>query len=210
MTTIAIVTPWRDHLGLADDYFEAVLPEMEPGDENVIVDNASEPPLPFGTIRSERNAGFAGGSNLGLDLASADAVLFLNNDIVVRERGWLAVIRAALEPGVLVGQLRRERHAAVEGQEMPYLDGWCLAGMREELVELGGFDAELVEPAYYSDNLLCLEARAAGYLLRGVQVGLRHKENITAGPWHDQKVKAATNANRARYLRRARELLVAT
>jgi GT2 family glycosyltransferase len=141
-------------------------------------------------------------------MAQADAVLFLNNDIRHLRRGWLEEIREALEPGVLVGHLRHERHADVDGRSYPYLDGWCLAGTREDLLELGGFDETLAEPGYYSDNLLCLEARAAGMRLRGLRVGLQHLENVTAGPAWDERVRAATAANRARYEARVRELLV--
>ena len=67
-----------------------------------------------------------------------------------------------------MGPLRYDNHAKVDDQSLPYLDGWCLAGMREDLLELGGFDESLEEPAYYSDNLLCLEARAHGMTLRDV------------------------------------------
>ena len=207
--TVAIVTPWLDHLELADDYFEAVLPEMKEGDELLVVDNASEPPLLFGTIRSETNLGFVGGSNLGLTEASADAVLFLNNDVALGCRGWLEEIRQALEPGVLVGPMRYDAHADVDGTKLPYLDGWCLAGMREDLLALDGFDETLAEPAYYSDNLLCLEARATGMTLREVKVGLHHKESATSRPGVNPQVQIASAANRARYVARARELLVA-
>jgi len=206
VTTIAIVTPWLNHLELADDYFEAVLPEMEPGDESIIVDNGSIPPLSFGTLKPGFNLGYVGGCNLGLGDAQADAVLFLNNDIQLLRRGWLDEIRQALEPGVLVGPLRNHPLASVDGVAMPYIDGWCLAGMRADLRELGGF-AALEEPAYYCDNLLCLEARAAGMTLRDLRPGLIHLENVTAGPWTDVSVRKASDANRERYLARARELL---
>lgn len=89
---------------------------------------------------------------------------------------------------------------------MPYIDGWCLAGRRDDLVELGGF-APLEEPAYYSDNLLCLEARAAGMTLRDVRVGLRHLKNVTSGNQFEPRVQAATRTNWAVYQARARELL---
>lgn len=203
---IAVVTPWHDHLELADDYFEAVLPELERGDESIVVDNASDPPLQFGTLRLERNLGFSGGCNAGLRAAKAAAVLFLNNDVVHTRRGWLGEIRAALEPGVLVGHMRFGNHADVDGTRYPYLDGWCLAGMRHDLLRLGGFDESLDEPAYYSDNLLSLEARAAGMTLREVRVGLTHLENVTAGKAADPSVRAATQANHARYVARVREL----
>jgi GT2 family glycosyltransferase len=206
---IAVVTPWQNHLELADDYFEAVLPELEEGDLCIVVDDASNPPLVFETFAIFPSRGFCGASNAGLRVAENDAVLFLNNDISLGKRGWLAGIREALEPGVLVGQLRDGMHTWVDWTPMPYLDGWCLAGMREDLLALGGFDETLEEPAYYSDNLLCLEARAAGMTLRDVRVGLVHKENSTAGPAWDERVRAATHANKVRYEARVRELLIA-
>jgi GT2 family glycosyltransferase len=209
LTSIAVVTPWHAHLELADDYFEAVLPEMEEGDECIVVDNASDPPLQFAAVTSVANLGYCGGSNLGLRAAQAEAVLFLNNDVALGERGWLAEIREALEPGVLVGPLRTHAMANAGAHVLPYIDGWCLAGMRLDLLALGGFDETLMEPAYFSDNLLCLEARAAGMTLREVRVGLRHKENVTAGTQFDPLVRAATEANRERYGARVRELLVA-
>ena len=79
------------------------------------------------------------------------------------------------------GRYATGTHSDVDGHSFPYIDGWCLAGMREDLLRLGGFDESLQEPAYYSDNLLCLEARAAGMTLRDVRPGLDHLENVTAG-----------------------------
>ena len=203
MTSIAVVTPWRGMLHLAPDYIDAV--DSEAVDELVIVDAGSDPPLDFATIRVG-DVGFCGGCNAGLRHATADAVLFLNNDVEHPRRGWLEEIRDALEPGVLVGPLRYEGHADVDGARFPYIDGWCLAGMRSDLLALGGFDESLVEPAYYSDNLLCLEARAAGMTLRDLRPGLRHKLNQTAGPGSNVQVRQATLANRERYVARVREL----
>lgn len=211
MISIAIVTCWLAHPELAADYVEAVEDELEEGDEVIILDNGDAPALPlhFRVVVPGQNLGFSEGSNAGLRRSTTDAVLFLNNDVRLGRRGWLDEVRAAIEPGVLVGPLRADYHAAVDGTPMPYLDGWCLGGMRDDLLALGGFDSELSEPAYYSDNLLCLEARAAGMTLRDMRVGLVHKLNVTAGPSWDPGVRAAATANRARYLARAREHLVA-
>jgi len=96
----------------------------------------------------------------------------------------------------------------VDGQTMPYLDGWCLAGMTEDLREIGGWDESFDEPSYFGDNDLCLRARAAGMGLREAKVGLRHKLNQTAG--RNAFVSAVTLANRERYLTRARELMGAS
>lgn len=204
LPSLTLVTPWLDHMELADDYWKAVA-HAGPGVQVLVVDNGSVPPLP-NAHRLGHNAGFSRACNVGLELARTDAVLFLNNDVAATGSGWAQPLREALEPGVLVGaQLRNDPHSRVDGQALPYLDGWCIGGMREDLLELGGFDESLEEPAYYSDNLLCLEARAAGMGLREVRVGLRHKLNVTAG--HGEAVVAATVANRERFEVRARQLI---
>lgn len=135
-------------------------------------------------------------------------MVFLNNDIQATAADWLRPLRAALEPGVLVGaNLRHEPHGAVDGQPLPYLDGWCLAGMRDDLLDLGGWDEEYMEPSYYGDNDLSLRARAAGMTLREARVTLRHKQNGTAGAATDPQVAAVTAANRGRFAVKARQLL---
>lgn len=206
MTSIAIVTPWLGHPELADDYVPAIQPELREGDEVLIIDNGGAPDLPFETLSPFENLGFSGGSNLGLRHATTDAVLFLNNDVAAERTGWLDRIRASVESGVLVGPVRYDQHANVDGHRLPYIDGWCLAGMRADLERLGGFPI-LDEPAYYSDNILCLEARAAGMTLRDVRVPLAHKESYTSKPRENPDVQRVTLANRGVYERRVRELL---
>ena len=134
--------------------------------------------------------------------------MFLNNDVELVEHGWLDTIRDTLEPGILVGaRMRNDDHAKVDGHQVPYLDGWCLAGMRDDLLSLGGFDTTLAEPAYYSDNLLCLEARAAGMELAEVKVGLRHLQGVTSDPGGNiGAVGYAARKNRRVYIDRARQL----
>lgn len=176
---LAVVTPWWGHEDLAPDYFGAMV--LGNPEQLVIVDNASEPALNFATIRADTNLGFAGGSNYGLEHVTTSRVLFVNNDVYTGEREWLLRIADAMEPGVLVGTaLRYDRHGDVDGISLPYLDGWCIGGMTSEIRELGGFDTEYNEPAYYSDNDLCLRARARGMTLREVKAGLLHRGSVTA------------------------------
>lgn len=206
LPSVAIVTPWLNHQDLYAD-FNAAVSDGAP-DEVLVIDNGSVPPLGFAALRLTENRGFSAACNVGLRAARTDAVVFLNNDVVMTRSGWLDRIRAALEPGVLVGAcMRYDRHGDVDGHALPYLDGWCLAGMTADLRELGGFDESYAEPAYYSDNDLCLRARAAGMALREVRVGLRHLTGVTAGPADDPAKLRAVELNFPRFEARARELL---
>ena len=204
--SVAVVTAWHNHRELLGDYRAAV--EMGPmPDELLVVDNGSDPPLSFAAIRNDENAGFTRANNQGLDAATCETVVFLNNDIAATQHGWLEELVDAVEPGVLVGhRLRSDQHTIVDGHVYPYLDGWCLAGLRDELLDLGGFDETLAEPAYYSDNLLCLEARDAGMTLREVPVGLIHKGGITSEMPGNKHVEIVTLGNRRRYQQRVRAL----
>ncbi len=196
--TVAVVTPWLNRHDLIRDY-EIAMDAGRP-DELVVVDNGSDPAIPLPGIRLEHNTGFSAASNVGLHATTADIVVMLNNDIVATRANWLKQIKDAVEPGVLAGPI-----LYVDGY--PYIDGWCLAGMREDLIDLGGFDETLQEPAYFSDVLLSLEARAAGMTLRDMRPGLRHLANQTAGPAHQPNVMAASAANRAVFFDRADELM---
>lgn len=202
--TVAVVTPWLNHIELEGDYMEAMADR--PPDELLIVDNGSEPPLRFSEIRLDENVGYTRACNIGLEAATTDVVVFLNNDVAIASDGWLNHLVGFVEPQILVGPLRFDVHGNVGGTQVPYIDGWCLAGMRDDLLELGGFDETFVEPAYYSDNDLCLRARAAGMRLRGVRPGLYHKGSATAGKT-SPAVSAASLANRETYMRRAEEML---
>jgi GT2 family glycosyltransferase len=109
---------------------------------------------------------------------------------------------------VLVGaDIRHDQHGDVDGVPLPYIDGWCLAGMRDDLLELGGFDEGYTEPAYFGDNDLSLRARLTGMTLRQATVPLEHLTNRTAGPSSDPAVAEVTRVNHERFVRFARHAL---
>jgi GT2 family glycosyltransferase len=204
--TVAVVTPWINHLELRAEYDRAIQLGPPP-DELIIVDNGSDQPLEFAAIWNDENQGFCKACNQGLHAAASDVIVFLNNDIVATEAGWLDELVDAVEPSVLAGaRIRTDQHTVVDGVVYPYIDGWCLAGRRDDLLYLGGFDTSLEEPAYYSDNLLCLEARARGFNLRQADTGLLHLVG-GSGPTDTSNQTAATRANHQRYQRRVRALV---
>lgn len=213
--SLSVVTPWLDHEELLRDYSVAVMGDSA---EVVIVDDGSDPPLDFATIRLEQRSGFTRACNAGLEAATGDKVVFLNNDVTAEDSSWLQTLSARIEPGVLTGAvLRTESHARVPGVSDPltYLDGWCVGGMREDWEQLGGWSEDFEEPAYYCDNDLCFRARCLGFTLRECRVPLEHKLSTTAlglypnneqGLPHDD-LQAILNRNYKLYVSRVQQLL---
>jgi GT2 family glycosyltransferase len=218
MPTVTVVTPWWRHPELAPAYGDAIRAADLRWPDTVYLyrsdgwpdDGVDIGPVSGTMIHSclrSGNIGFSRACNAGLEWSRADAVLFLNNDVVHTRERWLDNLRDELAPGVLVGaQLRVDAHCYVDGRPIPYLDGWCLAGMRDDLRALGGWDESYEEPSYFGDNDLCLRARRAGMKLVQVDVGLRHISNVTS---RGMNVAGVSRRNYERYAARARELLAA-
>lgn len=212
MTAITVVTPWLECPELAPAYWRA-MSVLGEDDRVIVVDNGSKQHVVapdderFEVFPLERNIGFSKASNLGLLNVVTEAVAFLNNDVSMTSATWLEQIRQALQPGRLVGaHLRKDAHTAVDGVVRPYLDGWCLAGMTDEILALGGWSEQYREPAYWGDNDLCARATAAGMKLVQAPVGLRHLGNYTSRRMRIEEVSAH---NRALYEQTVRAMQVA-
>jgi len=207
MKTLSIVTLWWNHLDLLPDYEKVV--DASCANEVIIIDNGSEPSFEcdaFKVIRNTTNRGFSRACNQGLRAATSDVVLFLNNDIKpTTERNWGEELLDKIGQGILVGaQMRSDAHTAVDGILMPYLDGWCLAGMKDDLLELGGWDESYLEPSYYGDNDLCLRATEKGFGLMRIDLPIHHIGNTTSKIFDLSKVTPANYAKFAASVREAR------
>jgi GT2 family glycosyltransferase len=184
MSTITVITPWRDHAELIPDYETAVR-----GAQVITVDNASGPEaatqiramterLNGVYLRNEVNAGFAGANNQGLAHSTGEIVLFLNNDIVAGP-DFLDAVRRDTAEGALVGPAVSRQ--CVYCLNLVYLEGWCIAGRRSTWHRLRGWDAEAYQQPYWEDCDLCLRAREAGLDLRQATWPVQHKAGKTAG-----------------------------
>jgi N-acetylglucosaminyl-diphospho-decaprenol L-rhamnosyltransferase len=183
----------------------------------IVVDNASEDGTAelirreFPDVRLvelERNAGFGAAVNAGVATSTADAVVLVNNDVVV-EAGFVASITAPLaDPavGMVAGLTTMPGTGAVDGfgieldrglaaynrgrggtvpGRLAMPSGGAAAYRRAAFTSVGGFDPRLF--AYGEDVDLGLRLRAAGWRAaeapdaRGVHLG-----GATAGvdsPW---------------------------
>lgn len=189
-TAVSVVIPtWngRHHLEANLGSVAAALGDY-PGSEIIVVDNGSsdgtaaflkERHPEVRVLEHNKNLGFGGGSNSGLEAAANDVVVLLNNDMRV-EKGFLAPLlepfddakvfgvsaqilfsdpnKRREETGVTAGRWTQGRlalgHVLDDSIDRPfpifYAGGGSTAYDRRKFLELGGFD-ELLRPFYMED-----------------------------------------------------------
>lgn len=106
--TSVIVVSWNGEAHLAD-CLNAVLAQLGPDDEIIVVDNGSvdgsvelvrERYVQVHLIENGRNLGYAGGCNVGLGAARGTYLMLVSQDVTVEE-GWLeAMLMALASPDV--------------------------------------------------------------------------------------------------------------
>ena len=136
-------------------------------------------------LRFDSNVGFVQGCNAGLAISSADAVLYLNNDVELAEGAIPAAMRrlqADASIGAVGAKVIRTHGVLQEAGCIIWRDGWTVGYQRDQsplipevnfvrdvafcsavfllvrasvLKELGGFD-DAFTPAYFEDADLCM------------------------------------------------------
>ncbi len=146
----------------------------------IVVDNASEvrhlknveywietnKASSFQLLASSENLGYSGGNNLGIKKAlqrGADAVLILNNDVILREMPVGDADIVGLECGNVFG--------------FDYLSGAGLLVKREVFEKIGLFDERYF--LYYEDVDFCMRARKAGFKLATATTKFHHAVSAT-------------------------------
>ena len=178
---ISIITPWLNHPELILDYEQAVT-----GAQVIVIDNGSSDfnakmisdmveRLQGKYIRNAANEGYAAANNQGLEAATGEITIFLNNDITAAP-GWLDTI-AKLESGALYAPSMGMRF--VDRICVPYLEGWCLIGHTADFRKIGGW-RDGWRGLYWEDNELCWRAMRAGLSLRQVALKIQHLNNYTS------------------------------
>lgn len=185
--TIAVIIPTYNRLELTQNCL-ASISRHDPIDEIIIVDNGStDGSSRLATINNPHNLGFAIACNQGARWATADHLIFLNNDTIVHPN-WTSITRHLEEPDVgIVGpkliypdcQIQSagvavdfDRPAGLEAWNLTInwasdpidvdaITGACLAIRRKTFHSLGGFDEGYWNG--YEDVDLCLAAVDAGF-----------------------------------------------
>jgi GT2 family glycosyltransferase len=185
--TIAVIIPTYNRLELTQNCLASIA-RHDPIDEIIIVDNGStDGSSRLATINNPENLGFAVACNQGARWATADHLIFLNNDTIVHPN-WTSMTRHLEEPDVgIVGPKLiypdcqiQSAGVAVDFNRPAGLEAWnltidwssdpidvdaitgaCLAIRRNTFHSLGGFDEGYWNG--YEDVDLCLAAVDAGF-----------------------------------------------
>jgi GT2 family glycosyltransferase len=209
VSRLSVVIVTYDSSGAVAASLPAVCAQLGPGDELVVVDNASRDDT-LAVVReiapravvvaNAANAGFAAGANDGARAASGDVLVFLNPDAtpapgfadaIRAPRGdwdaWMGLVRAGDEINSSGGVVHFTGIAwAGQGpptgpREVAFASGACLAIPRATWERAGGFAAPYF--MYHEDVELSLRLRLAGARL-GVEPAavVDHAYAFTKGP----------------------------
>ncbi len=195
-TSIILVT--HNQLAYTQTCIESIFKRTIARFELIVVDNGSTDGTTeylrsldqVQVIENEENRGFPVAVNQGIEIATGDAVLLLNNDTIVTT-GWLDSLRMALRSGEKIGIVgpltnctagpqRISAKYTLEGLDdfawsrrvankyqcelVSEITGFCMLIDREILESVGGFD-EQFEIGVYEDIDYCKRVRDAGYQL---------------------------------------------
>jgi GT2 family glycosyltransferase len=236
MKTSVIVLTWNGTAHV-EPCLNALLGQDPPASEVIVVDNASTdgtadlvarrfPSVQL--IRNRRNLGFAAGNNVGLEAATGNLLVLLNQDTRVHP-GFLAGLAAAFDdPTVGLAGCKllypdgtiqhagahvrgprgeTEHHGHLEPDDgrfdaktdSEFVTGAALGISRQALAEIGPLD-EAFAPAYYEDVDWCFRARNAGWRVVYVpEAVVTHYEGASA----DRSAYAhvlSVNRGRVRFL----------
>jgi GT2 family glycosyltransferase len=104
MPLASIIVPTWNGIEYIEDCLDSLLAQDYPEFEVIIVDNASSDGTPewvaehfpmITLVRNEQNLGFAGGVNVGLQIARGDVLILFNQDAAA-EPGWLCALISGL------------------------------------------------------------------------------------------------------------------
>lgn len=236
---VSIVIPAFNHWRYTNACLRAIAAAHDPAiaTEIVVVDDGSTDRTAellqlcsgIGSIRMERNAGFAAACNAGAAAAHGAYLHFLNNDAIVTP-GWLRplvdVFAADATTAAVVSQLRYPDDTLAEAGGAIWRDGrgsnygrgdapadWRYATVRTvdygsaaslmvraaAFAQAGEFSTAFA-PAYYEDVDLCFTLRAAGYrVVYQPRSVVYHVEGVSYGSNASDAAAAMQERNRVAF-----------
>lgn len=203
---VSIITPVFNQLDYTKSYISGIQNTIDADFEVVIINNSSTDgtkdfldSLEFKwlkVVHNKKNYGFGHANNQGAEIATGDAVLFLNNDVVFNHNGWLKNLLATLQQNknAIVGAqlVRVNDYTIVRGRTHWYINGWCMLMMREIYDAVGGFDTGF-GLGWFEDVWFSIRAQQLGYKLQESKIDITHlgSKTITHFPQKELMTRAS-------------------
>src|ERR1019366_74356 len=141
---------------------------------------------------NEKNQGFSASCNKGFENANGEIIIFLNNDIKVKETNWTDIVIETVEKNIdtivsanggFVDPMNDFKFCyetkANDKRPINYLSGWCLAATKKTFNKLkenkykGPFSEEFGK-AYFEDTNIGFLATKLGIAMKVIDVPLIH------------------------------------
>lgn len=227
----SIIIPNYNEAGYLAECIASIRSNTTGDYEMIVVDNGSHDETlsycltqDITLISLPENLGFPVACNMGIKIASGDAVLLLNNDVLVGPH-WLDRLLECLYDDPQTG-VTGPMSNFVSGRQMisfPYttveetarklkrknrrrwlqterIVGLCMLIKREVINEIGLLD-EQFSPGHYEDDDFCFRARKAGYNLMIAQDAfVFHYGSKSFNKQNEQQVHELIARNRQRFI----------
>ena len=135
------------------------------------------------------NLGFSGGNNEGYKVARGEFVMFINNDILVKNPLWLKtfVDLKRKEPNTIYGTKLVRGNMWTEWRERctDYLEGWCVFAAKVDFDKLDGPWEKDFGKAFFEDGWMSVSFKRLGYDLKAVDIGIEHLGSKTVSKMKD-------------------------
>jgi len=203
-----------------DQPYEVIV--VDNGSSDGTVDICRQEHISFISLSS--NMGFPIACNKGLKIASGDALLLLNNDVIV-SRDWLRNMQRCLYSRLDIGivgpltnyasgkqqidmpytnledmSLQLNEPDSTKWQQVDRIVGLCMLFKRELIERIGLLD-ERFSPGHYEDDDYCMRARNAGYrLCIAGDVFVFHHGSASFVQQGESKVKQLIALNRQKFI----------
>lgn len=193
---IPIYNTSEELVEMTQDCIDSLTPELQDGDELLIIDDASPVAHDFGvrTITLPKNSGVAVAWNTGVTHAVNDIVLISNNDIQATH--WRAPMLEALEKYAVVFPLVYNENT---GRETRHLAGEFFMTRRALIEKVGGFNEDF--GSYFEDTDFFMRVMNVGGKL-GVtaKAYVAHRSQATVKTsWSPERLEENFRRNQALY-----------
>jgi GT2 family glycosyltransferase len=184
---ISVIIPQKGHRDLTQATVAALRDFHGIRPQIIVVDDARDnTPIDGAWVIPNSGEGVTSAWNTGVQCASYNNVLLLNNDVVVAS-GFLESLASTLrahERLIVGAALRRESSigAAAEllphGEDSKWIEGWLMGFSKKLWSELGGFDESM--SIYFSDLAFQVDAINHGAGITAGSYPVRHLGHKTA------------------------------